>query len=329
MRLFDLHCDTLVRLVENKAVPTFEFEDFDAQTTFDLSRAAALADNNAHLSLKLMNDFAWMQCFAIFIPDTFRGETAWNFYQQIKRYFDEQLALNQEHFAQIFSADDFEQPVAVGSCAGLLTVEGASFFENTLAPLETLVHDGVKMIALTWNAQNALASGAQASGGLSTFGKQVVKEFEEHEIVIDVSHLNDESFWDVEANTTRPFAASHSNARAICNHPRNLSDDQFRAITEREGIVGLNLCDHFLVEDGGTVTPDDVLRHIDHWLTLGGEKAIALGTDYDGSDVPDWLSSGDKLPILHTHLAQAFGEQIADDLFFNNAYRFFRKNEEL
>jgi membrane dipeptidase len=320
IRIFDLHCDTLDRLVENAAVPNFEFED---EEHLHLERAGSLDDNNCHLSLKRMEAFDWCQCFAIYVPDTLAGDAAWHFYTQIKRYFDEQLEKHAGRLEQIHNPARISGVLASGKAAALLTVEGGSFLETSLDHIEDLARDGVKMMTLTWNAPNALASGSTAHGGITPFGKQAVAALEHHGITVDVSHLNDESFADLQAIATRPFVASHSNARAICNHPRNLSDDQFRAIRDVGGLVGLNYFNEFLIEEKRPVTPEDIYCHINHWLELDGGNTIALGSDYDGADIPAWLDPGDQLPTLFDGVAHTFGRPIAERLFFTNAHRFF------
>ena len=156
-----------------------------------------------------------------------------------------------------------------------------------------------------------------------------MRAMEQRRMVVDVSHLNDASFWDVVKASSRPFAASHSNSRAVCGHPRNLTDDMFRALVDRGGIVGFNFCRDFVREDGADPTRDDVLFHIDHFLKLGGEHAIALGSDYDGCDVPSWLEPAQRVGELHTLFAHEFGAEIANAICFENAAAFFERNETL
>lgn len=208
----------------------------------------------------------------------------------------------------------------------MLTVEGCSFLEDDAQAeqrLDALAEAGVRMATLTWNGPNALGSGNDTSDGLTPFGRRMIRGLEGRGIVVDASHLNDEGFRDLLAVAERPFACSHSNARAVCPHPRNLEDWQLREIAERGGIVGLNFYNAFLREDGAEATPDDVLRHVDHMLNVAGEGLLALGSDYDGSDVPRWLDPCDKVADLHALLAREFGAAIAERIFHGNAERFF------
>lgn len=154
-----------------------------------------------------------------------------------------------------------------------------------------------------------------------------MRELERRGVVVDVSHLNEKGFHDVCDSTTKPFVASHSNARVVCDHPRNLADWQLREIADRSGIIGLNFCTNFLSTTHSDPTRDDVLRHVDHLLNVAGEDVLALGSDFDGCDVPTWLSSCDKIGNLHDVLVPQFGKDIVDKVFFDNAYAFFERSE--
>ncbi len=327
--IFDLHCDTLDRLALHDAFPEAGFAAQDASIAKE--RISSLADNDCHIDLVRMSKarYAWCQCFAAFIPDHMPPDWGWQVFCAVRDYFQEQLACHATLIEQVRDARDIAGIIDAGKCAALFTVEGGSFIEGSLDRLVEADEAGVKMLTLTWNGKNAIASGNQTTDGLTAFGERVVAEMEQRRMVVDVSHLNDRSFWDVMKKTERPLAASHSNARAICGHPRNLTDDMFRAIVERDGIVGLNFCREFLREDGADPTRDDVLRHVDHLLNQGGERALALGSDYDGCDVPSWLAPAENVGNLHTLFVKEFGSDVADGVCFKNAAAFFERNEEL
>lgn len=327
--IFDLHCDTLDRLALHKAFPDAGFIKQDA--AIPDNRMASLVDNNCHIDLTRMAKarYAWCQCFAAFIPDHMPADWGWQVFCAVRDYFQGQLAQHAALVEQVHDARDVRNIVDGGKCAAIFTVEGGSFIEGSLERLQAAADAGVKMLTLTWNNKNAIASGNLTTDGLSAFGAQVVRGMEARRMVIDVSHLNDRSFWDVVKASSRPFAASHSNARAICGHPRNLTDDMFRALVDRGGIAGFNFCREFVREDGADPTRDDVLFHIDHFLQLGGEHAIALGSDYDGCEVPSWLAPAERVGNLHTLLAKEFGEEVANDICFENAANFFERNETL
>ena len=325
-RIFDLHCDTLDRLALHDAMPEAGFMAEDA--AIPAHRMSSLADNDAHIDLTRMAraGYAWCQCFAAFIPDGIGVEGGLRVFDTVRRYFESQLKQHAVLIEQVRDARDIRGIVESGRCAAVFTVEGGSFIGEELARIHEAADAGVKMLTLTWNGKNAIASGNTTGDGLSSFGRDAVRALEQRRVIVDVSHLNDRSFWDVLDVAQRLLAASHSNARAVCGHPRNLTDDQFRALAERGGIVGLNFCERFLV-DAGPATRDDVLRHVDRMLELGGERAVALGSDYDGCDVPAWLAPAEKVGVLYDLFAREFGEQIAEAICFENACAFFERNE--
>lgn len=334
-RVFDLHCDTLDRLCLRHFAPQNMWTEQDA----DVPEAdrSSLAHNACHLALDRMAPFAWCQCFAVFMPDEFRGDAAWRLFQHVSAYFQQQLESHADLVEQARDARSIDEILSAGKTAAVLTVEGAAFLEDPLFEessstcgigcVAELAEAGVKMMTLTWNGPNAIGSGHDTRDGLTHFGREVVREMEEHRMVVDVSHLNDRGFSDLVEVATRPFAASHSNARSVCGHRRNLTDAQARIIFEGGGIVGLNYCRDFLREGSGDVTPDAVLRHVDRLLELGGERGLALGSDYDGTDVPTWLDGCERVGTLHELIERHFGHEIAERVFYENARDFFLRND--
>ena len=150
-----------------------------------------------------------------------------------------------------------------------------------------------------------------------------MRELERLGIVVDVSHLSESGFYDVAKTATRPFVASHSCAKALCGHPRNLTDDQFGVIRDSHGLVGINYNQAFL-RDSGPATIQDILCHIDHFLQLGGEHVIALGSDFDGAYMPEDLKTAAALPQLYeAMLAHGYKQSLVWDIFYNNAVHFF------
>ena len=320
LRIFDLHCDTLYRMAMLDGVSCLISGDEGKEQLSIIKKA------DPHILFEQMRAFDWCQCIAIFIPDRLAPEETWRYYQQARALFDEVLVENNDHLVQVYASQEITKAFFQGKSAAILTIEGASFLRDSLEHVEEIVHDGARIITLTWNAQNAIAGGVSSHEGFSSFGRQVVKALEEQQIIIDASHLSDESFSDLQSIATRPFIASHSNSRTVCDHPRNLTDEQFLCIKERGGVVGLNFCNGFLITDKRDPTPEDVLRHVEHWLNLGGEETIALGSDYDGADIPSWLMPGDKLPVLHEHVRKAFGKRISEKLFSENTHFFLKQN---
>lgn len=324
-KVFDLHCDTLDRLAlsGDPAVPG-GFYEHDVGVPRD--RMSRLDDSDAHISLARMARFDWCQCFAVYVPDELRGDAAWSLFERVRRFWESETDRCSAKVARVRDAVGAAAAFEQGRSAAMLTVEGCSFLEDDAQAetrLDALAEAGVRMATLTWNGPNALGSGNDTSDGLTSFGRRMIRGLEERGIVVDASHLNDAGFRDLLAVAERPFACSHSNARAVCPHPRNLEDWQLREIAERGGIVGLNFYNAFLREDGAEATTDDVLRHVDHMLNVAGEGLLALGSDYDGSDVPRWLDPCDKVADLYALLACECGPAIAERIFHGNAERFF------
>ena len=178
------------------------------------------------------------------------------------------------------------------------------------------------MVSLTWNFDNQFASGIYGHNGLTDLGKDVVKELETYNVVLDVSHLNDKSFYDVCHVTSRPCVASHSNCRSICNNLRNLSDDQIRVLISKNGLIGINLYPLF-INGSNTIDFIDIAKHIDHLIKLGAERCIALGTDFDGCNMSKGFSKVSDINKLYQYISFEYGKSFSDDIFFNNAYNFF------
>lgn len=150
---------------------------------------------------------------------------------------------------------------------------------------------------------------------------------ERQNIIVDVSHLNDEGFADLCKIASKPFIATHSNSRAICGHSRNLTDAQFCEIRDRGGIVGLNYYRNFIVDGGETTSISDLLKHVHHFLELGGENTIALGSDFDGSGHPQLSGFGGKggQPV-RCPAGRRLGQRAGGENLFGNAYNFIRNN---
>lgn len=348
--IFDLHCDTLDMLATRDREPY-------AGRGLSLGDEGFtdLATSRAAVSLDRMEDFAWCQCFAVWVPDLYRHHDAYDFYVQARDFFYRQVELHADRVAHVRDAREIDSVLASGRVAALLTLENPTPVNHSVYAIHQLAEDGVKMTTLTWNDRNAIGSGFLTTDGLTTFGREAIRAFEDERIVIDVSHLNDAGFADLMDVVRRPFVASHSNARAVCGNPRNLTDNQFRAIRDMGGLVGINFYTKFITdrpvryapcggnpccaEDAGAgvsggcpdagsdVTFDELAAHIEHFLDLGGEDVVALGSDWDGSDVPVWLATCDAAGQLRHLLARRFGDELADKICFSNARDFFVRNE--
>lgn len=310
MFLLDLHCDTITRLYRGE-----HLQPGDNQ----------LRENQAHLSLKRMGG-GWGQCFAIFLPDEYRGQRAIEEFETCYAYFQHQIAENQDLVQQVRTAEEMESVIKAEKIAAVLTVEGGSVLAGDLSRVQMLVDAGVKILTFTWNGRNELASGTLTDEGLTPLGRAVIPLLEQGGIIIDVSHLNETGFWELDQIAGKPFIASHSNARSVCDHPRNLTDQQFKRLVQRGGLVGINFCPQFI---SSLENPnfDALAAHIQHFLELGEEDILALGSDYDGTDVPEWLNPGEKLWSFSELLEKRFGKELAEKICWRNALDFFYRYE--
>ena len=201
-------------------------------------------------------------------------------------------------------------------------MEGAELLDCSLERLEEAHTLGVRAVNLTWNHKNALSGTnlEEPEKGLTPQGRAFVEKMGRLGMLVDVSHLSDPGFWDVAELVPGPFFASHSNARQVFSHTRNLTDAQFTAIIDHNGVAGLNLYAQFL---GERVDLDTVVSHLEHWLELGGERSIALGGDLDGcSQLPEGFRGVEDWERLWERLLQRnYSEALLRALFFENLMR--------
>lgn len=305
MRLFDLHCDTLYKCCR---------------------KGGNLEENTGQLDWKRGHHYSpWVQVMAAWIPDTARGEAAWNLGCSMLHFAHEQVDVYPDHWRMIRAAEDLpDQEEKNGPARMMLAVEGGAVLGGKLDRLQDLAELGVRMITLTWNGSNELGNGC-ASGseeGLTPLGKEAVRRMESLGILPDVSHLNEAGFWDVAEIANGPFVATHSVSAVVHPHPRNLTDAQFRTIRDCGGLVGLNLCaDHL-----GEQSFERLERHWEHYLSLGGESTVAFGCDLDGTDLPeDWQGIAVMERLYAYFLRRNYSQDWLDRLFFQNARDFFDK----
>lgn len=206
-----------------------------------------------------------------------------------------------------------------------LSLEGGEVIES-LEDVDYLQSIGVRCVNLTWNGSNKICGGADDQlKGLTLFGRDVVKKLNEKGILIDVSHLNDKSFYNIAEIVTKPLIATHSNSRYVCNHRRNLTDDMFKIICDSGGCVGINLYPPF-VKDTGECTIDDVILHIEHFLSQGGENYIGVGADFDGvsNNLPRGINGCEDLYKLFDKMVKlGYSDGITEKFTHRNFERIF------
>lgn len=305
MRLFDLHCDTL---------------------TVAMNAQKSLAENDLQLDFARGAQYRpWIQTMAVFVPDTLRGDAAWSYFTRSAQYLTDQLRSVLPDVVQCRSGASVQAVRDGGGRGVLLAVEGGAVLGGRLDRVPQLAQHGVRMLTLTWNGADEWGGGAAESGGLTAFGREALMQLRRFGIVPDLSHASDPLFWDVCHADDGPLVATHSNCRARCAHRRNLTDAQLRVLIDRGGLVGLNLYPEFLT--GGTdASLDDVYAHLMHICDLGGSSVIALGTDFDGADMPSELPDVAALPRLAEYLLRRnLSESFINGVFFDHAAAFFAR----
>lgn len=306
MKLFDLHCDSIT---EYKKLNS----DFLCKDT--------------QFSLRELDKFEKIcQTMAIFIPDEYRGKAAFDYFKLHVDYL-KNIVEKQQSIAEIaYNAKDIERITNEKKAALLIAIEGGAALAGDLNNVEYIKNSGVRMITLVWNGSNELASGHNTEQGFSEFGINAVERLEKNNIIIDVSHLNDIGFEQLCGFAKKPFIATHSNLREVCSHKRNLTKIQFEEIIKRKGIVGVNLYELFLSDDG-LGDKDSLYRHIYRMLELGGEDVIACGSDFDGADIHQSLNTPVKFAGFADYLLErGINENIVNKIFFDNALNFFKTN---
>ncbi|MBQ8509007.1 MAG: membrane dipeptidase [Clostridia bacterium] len=303
--LFDLHCDTLYECVkQNKSLTTN-----DLQLSFD----------------RLSRYERFCQILAMWSDYRISENTAWQRFFDARARLDDELRKNPR--VRLCTDDaSLRACEADGVNAVFLAVEGGKLLGSDLSRLDELHRVGVRFLTLVWNKTCAIGGAHDTDEGLTPFGYAVVKRCHELGIVPDLSHasaLMCDQVLDLCKERGKICIATHSNAKAVCDHRRNLRDDQFRRIAALGGIVGISLAPMHLT-DAETCTVDDVVRHIEHYLSLGGEDTVCLGCDLDGVDcLPDGIGSVSELTKIAEKLGQNnYSDNLIQKIFYANARNF-------
>ncbi len=303
--VFDFHCDSALALMGK-----------------DMNQAGSLRKNNLHIDLERAKTLGgYAQCFACFTTPMMEE---WNHISPIV-IFERELATiqrevdkNRDLIEIVYDPGQITENQKKGKMSAILTLEGTAGFGHDPALLEDLHAIGFRISSLGWNERNPLTGSHITGGGLTDQGREYVREAQRLGMLVDVSHISDEGFWDIMNMTNAPILATHSNSRRICNNSRNLTDDMFRAICETGGVAGYNVCGEFT---GENPTVDTVCDHILHFMELDPTgKHIALGGDLDGisampagfEGVQSWPAVADRL------LERGLGKETVMDIFWNN-----------
>lgn len=301
--VFDLHCDTALALLGE-----------------DLKQTSSLKHNDCHIDLDRASALGgYAQCFACFTTTVGGGPKPVEVFEREIDTILREMERNSQQISLAYTPEEISQNLEKGMMSGILTIEGPAGFGFDPELLEDLHRLGFRVTTLGWNEKNPLTGSHKTGGGLTDLGKAYVKEAQRLGMVVDVSHISDEGFWDIMEITKAPVIASHSNSRSVCNVSRNLTDDMFLAICKTGGVTGINLCPDFL---GVNPNLDTVCDHIFHFLTLDPTgKHIALGGDLDGiGSLPEGFTGvQDYEKLAQRLLERGLSEQQVRDIFWNNA----------
>ena len=310
--IIDLHCDTMMACYFRKK-PLKDFE--------------------GHINIEKLKEGGCMaQALALFLPTdghkTRDGRDPWDLYKDMLSCWNENVDANSDVMRRAYSADDIRQNAREGYMSALLTVEDGIGIDGKMERLDEMYKDGVRMLTLTWNWENSIGFPNSADQelhkkGLKAFGIDAVRRMNEIGMIVDVSHLSEGGFWDVVKESSKPFAASHSCARALRDHQRNLTDEQLKALADKGGVVGINFCPDFLSEDKEHSYAKDVVRHMVHFRDVAGVDSMAWGSDFDGIggvlDFKDYTG----IALIIDLLSKEFSDDEIDKINHGNFLRVF------
>ncbi len=303
--VFDLHCDTALALLGKS-----------------MREAGSLRNNPYHVDLDRAGQLAgYAQCFACFttpaMEEWYRLPVSEIFEREMVSVLRE-VEKNKDIIHLAYTDKDVIQNQRDGKMSAILSIEGPCGFDCDVALLQDLYQLGFRMSTLSWNEKNVLTGSHVTGGGLTQQGREYVKEAQRLGIIVDVSHISDEAFWDIMEITQKPIVASHSNSRKVCDVSRNLTDDMFRAICQTGGVAGFNQYPEFI----GDATLDTACKHILHFLELDPDgEHIALGGDLDGCEcLPDGFEGVQSYPLFAQCLMQrGVDEKLIQKIFWDNA----------
>ncbi len=309
MNLFDLHCDTATRMYSEKQ---------------------GFFENDFHVSLKkakYINKYA--QAMAIWTDKRLSDPQGYERFLAVRENLDNEVKINCHKVGIANNSSDLVRLVNSGLTPLILAVEDARILENDVARLHTLHSKGVRILTLNWYGDTCIGGAHDTQNGLTDFGKEVVKSCFNIGIIPDVSHCSFKGTLDtieIATKANKPIIASHSDAYSVNPHSRNLLDSDFLSIKMLGGIVGINLCPEHLEANGSADIPS-VLRHIEHYMSLGGEDTLCMGCDLDGTSLPKDINGiEDMYKIAEAMQKHNYSTELTEKILYKNAYEFFVKN---
>lgn len=309
MNFIDLHCDTIDILLNNP-------------------NNCELYKNNLSVDIeKMKKGNSLAQFFALYINQQKTNNPLDTCLKMIDKFYLE-LDKNSSSIALATNYKDLTKNKQKDKISAFLTIEGGEAINGNLYNLRNLYRLGVRLITLTWNFPNEIGfpncKNEYVYRGLTSFGQEVVREMNNLSMLIDVSHLSDKGFYDVARISKKPFIASHSNCRTVTNHPRNLTDEMIKILSQKGGVIGINFEKSFLGENIPAKVSDMVV-HIKHIKKIGGIDVISIGSDFDGVELPSEIDNIGEIDKLASELKKnSFSEEEIEKIFYKNALRVIR-----
>ena len=320
MKIVDLHCDTISQLYDIR------------QSGENIN----LRQNRLHLDIEKMKKSDYMfQVFASYVDLGSNNKPLESCLSYIDLLYDE-VQKNKDDIGIVYTFEDILKNIEKNRISALLSIEEGGVCKGNLSLLRNFYRLGVRMMTLTWNYENELAypngylydEKNNERKGLKEKGFEFINEMEKLGMIIDVSHLSDDGIYDVYNNTTKPFIASHSNARSICSHQRNLTDDMIKKIGDRGGIIGINFYSSFLNNDykySDISKIEDIINHIKYISNTGGIDCVGIGSDFDGIDCPLEFENSSNMQLIYGEMKKAgFMEEDIEKVFYKNPLRLFK-----
>lgn len=284
----DTHCDTILSIMRGE-------------------RSLGERSDQGHVDFpRLIEGGVGAQFFAVYIEPQYKPDRGLERALEVLDVLWREVESNPHQAEVALSAGDIRRIAAQNKVAVVLAIEGGEAIGHNLANLRMLHRLGVRSIGLVWNERNLIADGVgerRTGGGLTNFGVAVIKEMNRLGMLVDISHLSDPGFWQLVEVCEQPFIASHSNARAVCDHPRNLTDEQIVALAKAGGVMGLNFAPAFVAPQD--VTLAKLVDHLDHIVGLVGPDHVGLGSDFDGiGGTPIGLEDATTFPNFTAELVR-------------------------
>lgn len=321
MKIVDFHCDTISQLYDIR----------------ESGESINLKQNRLHLDIEKMEKGDYMlQVFASYVDLGSNNKPLESCLSYIDLLYDE-VEKNKEHIGIVYTYEDILTNIKKNKMSALLSIEEGGVCKGNLSLLRNFYKLGVRMMTLTWNYENELAypngyfynEEKNEKKGLKEKGFEFINEMERLGIIIDVSHLSDDGIYDVYNNTSKPFIASHSNAREVCSHQRNLTDDMIKKIGERGGLIGVNFYSSFLnnnYKSSDTSKIEDIINHIKYISNTGGIDCVGIGSDFDGIDCSLEFENSSKMQLIYGEMKKSgFREEDIEKVFYKNAIRLFKE----